>query len=234
MPDRAVELRVLVVDDHALYRRGLVMELDDAADLDVVAEAADGEEAVDLATSLAPDVVLMDVRMPGIGGIEATRRILDAVPTTRVLMLSVSDDTDDLLEAVKAGAAGYLLKETSITDIARSARQVAKGHSFVSPPLAGRLLHEFAALARRADQRVALDVDTRNTDDAWRSPILTAREVAVLEAMAEGADNAAIAAATDMTHHAVRNHVRNILEKLQLATRTEAVLYAMRSRLIDP
>ena len=222
------DLRVLVVDDHALYRRGLVMELDDAPDLEVVAEASDGNEAVDTAIALAPDVVLMDVRMPGMGGIEATRRILDAAPSTRVLMLSVSDETDDLIEAVKAGAAGYLLKETSIIDIAESARKVAIGHSFVSPSLAGRLLEEFAAMARR------IDALPHGSGADARPPLLTVREVAVLEAMADGADNDAIAAATEMTNHAVRNHVRNILEKLHLATRTEAVLYAVRSRLIDP
>ena len=228
MPDVVDDLRVLVVDDHALYRRGLVMELDDAPDLEVVAEASDGNEAVDTAIALAPDVVLMDVRMPGMGGIEATRRILDAAPSTRVLMLSVSDETDDLIEAVKAGAAGYLLKETSIIDIAESARKVAIGHSFVSPSLAGRLLEEFAAMARR------IDALPHGSGADARPPLLTVREVAVLEAMADGADNDAIAAATEMTNHAVRNHVRNILEKLHLATRTEAVLYAVRSRLIDP
>jgi two-component system NarL family response regulator len=156
MSDRP-DLRVLVADDHALYRRGLVMELDEAPDLEVVAEASDGAEAVDIAIALAPDVVLMDVRMPEMDGIEATRRILEAIPTVRVLMLSVSDDTDDLLEAVKAGAAGYLLKETSIIDIATSTRRVARGHSFVSPELAGRLLEEFAVLARR-----------RGGDRRWR------------------------------------------------------------------
>lgn len=221
------DLRVLVVDDHALYRRGLVMELENAPDLEVIAEASDGAEAVDSAVALAPDVVLMDVRMPGMDGIEATRRILEAAPTTRVLMLSVSDEPDDLIEAVKAGAAGYLLKETSIVDIAGSARRVAIGHSFVSPPLAGRLLEEFAALARR--------VEVTADSEAVEGPsLLTAREVAVLESMAEGAANDAIAARTGMTSHAVRNHVRNILEKLHLASRTEAVLYAVRTRLIDP
>jgi two-component system NarL family response regulator len=228
MSDVADALRVLVVDDHALYRRGLVMELDDADDIEVIAEASDGAEAVDTAVALAPDVVLMDVRMPGMGGIEATRRILEAAPSTRVLMLSVSDETEDLLEAVKAGAAGYLLKETSITDIAESARKVAIGHSFISPPLAGRLLEEFAALARRLESAAS-----GPTADS-RPPVLSPREVAVLEAMADGADNEAIAAATGMTRHMVRNHVRNILEKLHLASRTEAVLYAVRSRLIDP
>jgi two-component system NarL family response regulator len=227
MPGRIDDLRVLVVDDHALFRRGLVMELDDADDLEVIAEAADGIEAVDAALALAPDVVLMDVRMPGMGGIEATRRIVEAAPSTRVLMLSVSDEPDDLFEAVKAGAAGYLLKETSITDIAASVRRVAHGHSFISPSLAGCLLEEFASLARRVD---AAPHESAGGDLG----LLTPREVAVLEAMADGADNEAIAATTEMSNHTVRNHVRNILEKLHLASRTEAVLYAVRSRLIDP
>lgn len=227
MPHVVDDLRVLVVDDHALYRRGLVMELDDAPDLEVIAEASDGEEAVATALALAPDVILMDVRLPGMNGIEATRRILEATPSTRVLMLSVSDETDDLLEAIKAGAAGYLLKETSIAEIAESARKVALGHSFISPPLAGRLLEEFAVLAEGSASAPTGTGDVRPS-------LLTAREVAVLEAMADGADNDTIAAAVGMTGHAVRNHVRNILEKLHLASRTEAVLYAVRSRLIDP
>jgi two-component system NarL family response regulator len=227
MSGRPDDLRVVVVDDHALFRRGLVMELDAAPDLEVVAEASDGFQAVDVALALAPDVVLMDVRMPGMGGIEATRRIVEAAPSTRVLMLSVSDDTDDLLEAVKAGAAGYLLKETSISEIATSARRVAQGHSFVSPSLAGRLLEEFASLARKVE---AVPYEAAGSAHGMLSP----REVAVLEAMADGADDEAIAEATGLTSHAVRNHVRNILEKLHLASRTEAVLYAVRSRLIDP
>ncbi|MFT5202419.1 MAG: DNA-binding NarL/FixJ family response regulator [Candidatus Aldehydirespiratoraceae bacterium] len=221
----ADDLRVLVADDHALYRRGLVTELDDADDLEVIAEACDGEEAVAEAIALAPDVILMDVRMPGIDGIEATRRILEATPTTRVLMLSVSDEPDDLLEAIKAGAAGYLLKETSINDIAESTRRVARGHSFVSPVLAGRLLAEFSRLARRADV---------GEEDAVRAPLLMPREVAVLEAMADGATDERIAAQMGLSAASTRNHVRNILEKLQLESRTAAVLYAVRSRLIDP
>lgn len=220
MPD---ELRVLVVDDHALYRRGLVMELDEADDLEVIAEAGDGEEAVELATALAPDVILMDVRMPRTGGIEACRRILEETPTARILMLTVSDDGDDLLEAVKAGAAGYLLKESSIFDIGSSVRMVSQGHSFVSPALAGRLLEEFAALAQRST----------TGDGASANTMLTEREVAVLEAMAAGRADAAIGEATGLTENAVRNHVRNILEKLQLATRTEAVMFAMRGSIID-
>ena len=219
------ELRVVVADDHALYRRGLVMELDDADDIEVVAEAASGEEAVESASHLAPDVVLMDVRMPGIGGIEATRQLSEQIPTTRILMLSVSDEDDDLFEAVKAGAAGYLLKESSILDIADAARRVASGHSFVSPRLATRLLEEFADMARRLEPSGGSEPP---------GPTLTEREVEVLRTMAEGADNRAIAAAVGLTEHSVRNHVRNILEKLQLHSRAEAVLFAVRTRIVDP
>jgi len=198
-----------------------------ADDLEVIAEASDGAEAVAAAAeviALAPDVILMDVRMPGIDGIEATRRILEAMPTTRVLMLSVLDEPDDLLEAIKAGAAGYLLKETSINDIAESARCVARGHSFVSPALAGGLLAEFSRLARRADV---------GEEDAVRAPLLMPREVAVLEAMAEGATDGRIAEQLGLSAASTRNHVGNILEKQQLESLTAAVLYAVRSRLID-
>lgn len=199
------------------------MELDEADDLEVIAEASDGHEAVDIALALAPDVILMDLRMPQMTGVEACRRIIEATPTARILMLTVSDDTDDLIDAVKAGAAGYLLKETSINDIAESARRVAHGHSFVSPSLAGRLLQEFAAMAR---QQAPVLVD-------GPPGMLTDREVAVLEAMAAGRDDNAIADATGMAAPAVRNHVRNILEKLQLATRTEAVMFAVRGRIVS-
>lgn len=199
------------------------MELDEADDLEVIAEASDGPEAVDVAIALAPDVILMDVRMPQMTGVEACRRIIEATPTARILMLTVSDDGDDLIDAVRAGAAGYLLKETSINDIAESVRRVAVGHSFVSPSLAGRLLQEFAAMANR---QAPVLVD-------GPPGMLTDREVAVLEAMAAGRDDEAIAVVTGLAAPAVRNHVRNILEKLQLATRTEAVMFAVRGRIVS-
>ncbi|MEZ5165634.1 MAG: response regulator transcription factor [Acidimicrobiales bacterium] len=218
-------LRVLVADDHALYRRGLVMELEDGDGLDVIAEATSGEEAVELGAALAPDVIVMDVRMPGIGGIEATRRLVDAMPSVRVLMLTVSDDADDLLEAVKAGAVGYLLKESAVETIGSSVRGVALGHSFVPPELAGRLLDEFARLAQIDPVAGATDRDRAG---------LSEREVAILRVMADGADDRALADAIGSTEHGVRNHVRNILGKLQLASRAEAVLYASRRGMIDP
>ena len=131
----------------------------------------------------------------------------------------------DLFEAVRAGAAGFVVKETAVSEIAEAARLVAEGHSFVSPPMAGRLLAEFASMSRRL-----AEMGSR----IGEAPALTDREAEILRAMAEGAANAEIAQLTDMTEHAVRNHVRNILEKLHLHSRTEAVLYAVRTRLVDP
>jgi two-component system NarL family response regulator len=140
-------------------------------------------------------------------------------------MLSMSDDREDLFAAVKAGATGYVLKESSVRDIGRAARAVAHGHSFVSPSMASMLLEEFASMSRRVPPGASA---------AGRPPSLTSREIEVLEALAQGDDNATTAARLDVSMNVVKNHVRNILEKLQLHTRTEAVLYAMRERLIDP
>ena len=216
------DIRVIVCDDHALYRRGVVMELDDAEGLEVIGEASGGDEAIELASAMAPDVVLMDVRMPGTDGIAATRAITDALHTTKVVMLSVSGEEDDLFDAVRAGAVGYLLKESSFDSIADAVRGAAAGHSFVSPALAARLLDDFRARANRGHAGPA--------DSAHLSP----RELGILELLADGAENADIAVALDLSEAGVRNHVRNVLGKLHLQTRAEAVLYAVREGLIRP
>ena len=216
------DIRVIVCDDHALYRRGVVMELDDADGLEVVGEASGGDEAIELASAMAPDVVLMDVRMPGVDGIAATRAITDALHTTKVVMLSVSGEEEDLFDAVRAGAVGYLLKESSIDSIADAVRGAAAGHSFVSPALAARLLADFRERAARSEAGPA--------DPSQ----LSGSEIRILELLGEGAGNADIAAALELTEPAVRNHVRNVLAKLHLQTRTEAVLYAVREGLINP
>ncbi len=141
-------IRVLICDDHALFRRGLIMVLESEDGIEVVAEAEDGEEAIRKAEEVAPDVVLMDVRMPRMSGIEATRAIADAVPTAKILMLTVSDEEEDLYEAVKAGATGYLLKEISIEEVANAIRAVVTGQSLISPSMASKLLSEFNNLAQ--------------------------------------------------------------------------------------
>lgn len=213
------EIRLLVCDDHALFRRGLIATIEEEHDLEVLGEAADTDEAVALAEELAPDVVLMDVRMPGGGGIEATRRITDLVPGTKVLMLTVSDDPDDLLEAVKAGAAGYLLKEVSSSEVANAVRAVHAGASPLSPMLADKLMAEFLSLEQRAT--------------VPKPPKLAPRELEVLRLVADGLSNRLIAEQLGISPNTVKNHVGNILEKLQLHSRTEAAMYAVRERLLD-
>ncbi len=215
-------IRVLIVDDHALFRRGLQMVLEGEPDIDVVGEASDGSEAVKKAEDSTPDVVLMDVRMPKRSGIEATRVIKDTLPSTRILMLTISDEEADLYEAIKAGASGYLLKEISIDEVANAVRQVNQGQSLISPSMASKLLNEFATMVKRRDERSQMP-----------GPRLTDRELQVLRLVAKGLNNKDIGDDLFISENTVKNHVRNILEKLHLHSRMEAVVYAVREKLLD-
>ena len=215
-------IRVLIVDDHALFRRGLQMVLEGEADIDVVGEASDGSEAVKKAEDATHDVVLMDVRMPKRSGIEATRAIKETLPSTRILMLTISDEEADLYEAIKAGASGYLLKEISIDEVANAVRQVDQGQSLISPSMASKLLNEFATMVKRRDERTQMP-----------GPRLTERELQVLRLVAKGLNNKDIGEELYISENTVKNHVRNILEKLHLHSRMEAVVYAVREKLLD-
>lgn len=221
-PERRDVVRVLVADDQALFRRGLGVVLEGDSGVEITGEAEDGEAAVERARELVPDVVLMDVRMPRLDGIEAARRIRADVPSTKILMLTVSDDEDDLFEAIKAGANGYLLKEISVEDVAESIKAVAQGESRITPSMASKLLVEFNAMAKRADERPQVP-----------GPVLTPREMEVLRLVAKGMSNRDIATELFISENTVKNHVRNILEKLHLHNRMEAVIYAMREKLLD-
>ncbi len=214
--DETEHISVLVADDEELFRRGLrtVLELETGF---TVAEAGDGAEAVERATVLAPDVVLMDVRMPNMGGIEAARRIREVAPTSRVIMLTSSDDDDDLFGAVRAGANGYLLKDSSLEDVAHAVRTVAAGGSLIGPPMATRLLVEFTALA-----------DGRPNDPG---ATLSERELDVLRLVAQGRTNRETAKELNLSENTVKNHMANILDKLHLRSRVEAAVYAMRTKL---
>jgi DNA-binding NarL/FixJ family response regulator len=214
-------IRVLVVDDHALFRRGLEMVLAQESDIEVVGEAGDGAEAVEKAADLLPDVVLMDVRMPRRSGIEACTAIKDVTPTTRIIMLTISDEENDLYDAIKAGATGYLLKEISIDEVATAIRAVAGGQSLISPAMASKLLTEFATLVKREDRQQV------------PAPRLTDRELEVLRLVARGLNNKDVAKELYISENTVKNHVRNILEKLQLHSRMEAVVYAVREKLLE-
>jgi DNA-binding NarL/FixJ family response regulator len=222
VPVQSGSIRVVIVDDHALFRRGLDRVLADEPDIEVVGEAADGVEAVARVRELTPDVVIMDVRMPRATGIEAARTVRAMVPDTKVIMLTVSDLEEDLYEAVKAGVNGYLLKEVAIGEVADAVRAVAAGHSLVSPSMASKLFSEFNALAQQAEDR-----------HRALSPRLTERELEVLKLVAKGLSNREIGGELFIAENTVKNHVRNILEKLQLHTRMEAVVYAMREKLLE-
>jgi DNA-binding NarL/FixJ family response regulator len=220
---RGDPIRVLIVDDHALIRRSLEMALAAEADIEVVGEASDGQEAVELADRLTPDVMLMDVRMPRRSGIEATRAIKASVPSTRIIMLTVSDEEEDLFEAIKAGATGYLLKNVQLDEVPQAVRGVHEGQSLINPAMAAKLITEFANMSRKeAERPPQLPV-----------PRLTEREMEVLRLVAKGMNNREIAKQLFISENTVKNHVRNILDKLQLHSRMEAVVYAVREKLLE-
>lgn len=219
-PANAEPVRVLVVDDQELFRRGLTMLLAAEPGIDVVGEAGDGDDGAALAESVAPDVVLLDIRMPKRSGLEACSTIKQTVPSAKIIMLTVSDEEADLYEAVKSGASGYLLKDSSIEEVSQAVRVVADGQSLISPSMAVKLIDEFKQMSR----------PERENPGGLR---LTERELEVLRLVARGLNNREVAKQLFISENTVKNHVRNILEKLQLHSRMEAVMYAVREKLLD-
>jgi two-component system NarL family response regulator len=215
----------MIVDDHALFRRGLEMVLNSEPDIELVSEASDGAEAVEKAGETLPDVVLMDIRMPRSSGIEACRALKDVVPSAKIVMLTISDEEADLFEAIRAGASGYLLKDIPLDEVADTVRAVDGGQSLINPSMAGKLLTEFAILARREA--------ASEPPQQVPAPKLTDREMQVLKLIARGMNNRDIAKELFISENTVKNHVRNILEKLQIHSRMEAVMVAVREKLIE-
>jgi DNA-binding NarL/FixJ family response regulator len=213
------ELRVLLVDDHDLFRSGLRGLLEEQG-LNVVGEAENGQQALRLVPELAPDVVIMDLKMPGLTGVEATRKISSVAPLARVVVLTISADDDDVMNAVMAGACGYLLKDSSIDQLIAGIRAAANGESLISPQIASRLLQWFRSQA--ADTDAATQIKTE----------LSERELDVLRLIAMGMDNADIARELFISPKTVKNHISNILMKLQIENRIQAAVYAVRSGLV--
>jgi DNA-binding NarL/FixJ family response regulator len=218
-PDEGLLPRVLIVDDHDLFRTGLRSLLEEQG-VEIAGEADTGAEALRQVRDLAPDVVLMDLNMPGMNGVEATRQIAMLAPLSRVVVLTISDLDSDVMDAIFAGACGYLLKNASIEELMAGIRAAAAGESLVSPAIATKVLQRLRA-------------SNRSEHDATRiSSELSARELEVLKLIANGKDNGQIALDLHISPKTVKNHLSNILMKLQIENRIQAAVYAVRSGLV--
>jgi DNA-binding NarL/FixJ family response regulator len=211
-------LRVMLVDDHDLFRTGLRNLLEEQG-LHIVGEAAEGATALSLVRELAPDVVVMDLNMPGMNGIEATREIARFAPLTRVVVLTISDQDGDVMDAIFAGACGYLLKDSSIEDLMLGIRAASVGEALISPHIAAKVLQRIRAAGVQDDTAVP-------------KPELSERETEVLRLIANGKDNAEIAKDLHISPKTVKNHISNILMKLQIENRIQAAVYAVRRGLV--
>ena len=218
-------IRVLLADDHHLFREGLATILNAQPDFEVVGEARDGLEAVVKARKLAPDLILMDVTMPGCDGLEATLQVKQALPDVTIVMLTVRDENEKLFEAIRNGAQGYLLKSIRSREMLSLLRGAVRGEAAITPALGGQMLQEF----RRVSKQTA--AHPHSSED---SAALTAREQEVLALVAGGATNKEIADALTVSVHTVKSHMRKILAKLHLDRRQQAASYALREGLIPP
>ena len=212
-------LRVLLVDDHDLFRTGLRNLLSEQG-LDVIGEATTGSEAVAHVREMTPDVVVMDLNMPAMGGVEATRHIAEVAPLTRVVMLTISDEDRDITDAILAGACGYLLKDASIDDLVAGIQAAARGEALISPHIASKVLQRMRATSPQPAM-----------EDLIRTE-LSEREIEVLKLLANGKDNAVIAAELHISPKTVKNHISNILMKLQIDNRIQAAVFAVRSGIV--
>ncbi len=212
--------RVIVVDDAPLFQAGIAAALENAG-FEVVGQAEDAMRAVAESKRLQPDVVVLDVLMPGLSGLDVVDKIVEAVPHTKVVLLTASESEEDLLSAIKSGASGYVVKETPLPQLVAAIKDVVKGGAVISPMMASKLFRNVRQLLRHRDII------------AGRRPTLTGREVEVLQLVAQGMTSREIGEKLFISENTVKNHVRNILDKLGLHSRSEAVMYALREELIS-
>ncbi|MGB3973385.1 MAG: response regulator transcription factor [Peptococcia bacterium] len=213
-------IRIVIVDDHPLVREGLrkVLALDD--ELLVLDEAGDGQGAINVARSLKPDIILMDINMPGTNGIEATKVIKREMPFVGIIALTIHEEEEYIMELVKAGVSGYVLKDISPKRLIETIKTVAQGDSVIDPGITNKLLGEITRMGRR-----------RRVKEEWEN--LTGREMDVLKLMAQGCSNKEIATNLDISEKTVKNHITNIFRKLQVEDRTQAVLFAIKHHLVE-
>ena len=215
-------IKVLIADDHRVVREGLAAILRTKENLEVVGEAQDGQEAVEKTRSLLPDVILMDVSMPRMGGVEATRIIKREFPHIGIIALTMYEEQQYIFDLVRAGATGYLLKDSDSSQIVQGIRSVYRGDSLIHPAVASKILAEFSLMAQKKGKK-----------SAWVEHDLTEREITVLKLVADGKTNKEIANVLDLSEKTVKNHVRNIFHKLQVYDRTQAAILAIRKGLIE-
>jgi len=214
-----MSIRILIADDHGVMRKGLHLQLEEHEGLEVIGEAADGRIAVQMAADLQPDVVIMDIGMPNLNGIEAAAQILKANPKTGVIILSMHSDEEYLLRALAAGARGYLMKETAEADLDRAVRAVAQGRSYFSSMIQATLMEDYMAQLQQKGLQDSYD-------------LLTDREKEVLQLLAEGKSNKEVATALDCSVNTVATHRMHLMQKLDLHSSADIVLYAVRKRII--
>jgi len=214
-------IRIVLVDDHILFRKGIANLLASKEDMEVVGEAGDGQEALDKARELMPDLILMDIAMPGTSGREATRVIKEEMPYVKIVMLTVSERDTDLFEAIRVGADGYLLKDLEPEDLYRLCRGVFRGEAPLSPLMGAKILREFSSLGEARAEGIG------------PAGNITPREIDVLDLIVKGQTNKEIAASLSVAESTVKNHLRNILAKLHLKNRVQAAAYALREGLVD-
>jgi len=213
-------IRILIVDDHVLLREGLVKILTLDERLEIIGEAGRGEEAINLARKLRPDVILMDINMPGINGIEATKIIKQEMPQIGVIALTIHDDEEYIFELVRAGVSGYVLKDIQPERLISTIKDVASGKSVIHPDITAKILGEFNRLSERKLRSAGIDE-------------LTGRELDVLQLIAKGLANKDIAHALFISEKTVKNHITNIFRKLNVEDRTQAALYAIKNKMVD-
>ncbi|WP_349408646.1 response regulator transcription factor [Pseudalkalibacillus sp. SCS-8] len=225
----AVKTKIVLIDDHKLFREGVKRILDMEENFEVVAEGDDGQDAVDLIESYVPDVVLMDINMPNINGVEATRRLVERFPDIKVIILSIHDDEAYVTHAVQTGASGYLLKEMDADALIDAVKVVADGGAYLHPKVTVNLISEFRRIKTQGHESNGNELGFKEVE--YRKPlhILTRRECEVLQMLADGKSNRSIGEALYISEKTVKNHVSNILQKMNVNDRTQAVVEAIKN-----
>ncbi|PLR78256.1 DNA-binding response regulator [Bacillus sp. V3-13] len=223
--------KIVIIDDHQLFREGVKRILDFEDSFEVLAEGDDGSEAIELVEQYQPDVVIMDINMPHINGVEATRQLIDKYPDTRVIILSIHDDENYVTHALKSGASGYLLKEMDADALVEAVKVVADGGSYLHPRVTHNLVKEYRRLV--AEQSGNGEQYIQHADIRRPLHLLTRRECEVLQLLADGKSNRGIGEALFISEKTVKNHVSNILQKMNVNDRTQAVVVAIKNGWVE-